>query len=156
MATSTPRDRDRRGLVVLDTEECYARIRATPVGRVGFVQDDEVLILPVNHVVVDAHIAFYTSWGSKLQVAADTGPMTFEVDGHDASQARGWSVLVVGSAEIVHDPTHREELDALAPPTWAPRAENMFWVLISPGRVSGREIPAAVAETGDDTRDLRP
>jgi nitroimidazol reductase NimA-like FMN-containing flavoprotein (pyridoxamine 5'-phosphate oxidase superfamily) len=131
---------DRRGLIVLSTAECFDRIRRQPIGRVGFVHDGEVVILPVNHIVRREQIAFQTSWGSKLQVAADQGPMTFEVDGHDASRSWGWSVLVQGVGSIVHDREERERLEAQHPLTWVTAAANMFWVVITPKRVSGREV----------------
>jgi nitroimidazol reductase NimA-like FMN-containing flavoprotein (pyridoxamine 5'-phosphate oxidase superfamily) len=125
------------------------------MGRVAFALDDEVVILPVNHVLLGEQIAFQTTWGSKLQVAADRGPMAFEVDGHDASRSWGWSVLAQGRATIIRDANGREHLDAKAPVTWAPRAENMFWVVITPGSITGREIHPALPPTGG-TRDLRP
>ena len=125
---------------MLSTAECLDRIRREPIGRVGFVHEGEVVILPVNHVILDEQIAFQTSWGSKLQVAADQGSMTFEADGHDASRSWGWSVLVHGVGSIVHDPEERARLEAQHPLTWAPAAANMFWVVILPKRISGREI----------------
>lgn len=147
--------RDRRGLVVLSSTQCLDRIREEPMGRVAFTLDDEIAVLPVNHVVVGEQIAFQTTWGSKLQVAADRGPMAFEVDGHDRSRSWGWSVLVQGKARIVHDRDERDRLDTHGLATWAPRAENMFWVVITPEHIAGREIHTGAPAKGD-TRDLRP
>ena len=154
MADDSP-TQDRRGLVVLTRAECFDRIRKEPVGRVAFAADDEVVILPVNHLVVGERIAFQTTWGSKLQVAADQGPMAFEVDGHETSRSWGWSVLLQGHATIAHDLDERHRLSSLQLQTWAPAAENMFWIVITPQRVAGREIHSASPEE-QDARDLRP
>ena len=83
--TVDPAATDRRGLRVLGFEECLQRLHDAPVGRVGFLRDGEVAILPVNHVVDGMDVAFRTSWGSKLQTAADAGRVAFEVDGHDTA-----------------------------------------------------------------------
>ena len=71
--TVDPAATDRRGLKVLGFDECLQRLRDAVVGRVGFLRDGEIAVLPVNHVVDGMDIAFRTSWGSKLQIAADAG-----------------------------------------------------------------------------------
>ena len=138
--TVDPAATDRRGLKVLGFEECLQRLHDAPVGRVGFLRDGEIAILPVNHVVDGMDIAFRTSWGSKLQTAADAGRVAFEVDGHDPP--------------LVHRlerprPRHRharlrgggpQRLDALAAKPWIPLDVNTFWVRIRPEEITGREI----------------
>ena len=101
--TVDPAATDRRGLKVLGFDECLQRLRDAVVGRVGFLRDGEIAILPVNHVVDGMDIAFRTSWGSKLQIAADAGRVAFEVDGHDPALSTGWSVLVHGTATLVYE-----------------------------------------------------
>lgn len=41
---------DRAGLDVLPFEECLRLLASVPVGRVGFVAEGEVVMLPVNHL----------------------------------------------------------------------------------------------------------
>lgn len=142
---------DRRGLTVLPAEECLERIRTAPVGRVAFAHADEIIVLPVNHVLDGTQIAFQTTWGSKLQVAADGARVSFEADGHDVARRAGWSVLVHGPAGLVHDQDRRARLQARAPIPWIPAVDNMFWVVISPEVVSGREIRSA-SPAGEDAR----
>ena len=138
--TVDPAATDRRGLRVLGFEECLQRLHDAPVGRVGFLRDGEVAILPVNHVVDGMDIAFRTSWGSKLQTAADAGRVAFEVDGHDPALATGWSVLVHGTAMIVYEAQDRQRLDDLASKPWVALDANTFWVRIRPEEITGREI----------------
>ena len=92
---------DRRGLRVLDLEECLSRTAHHEVGRVAFASDGDMTILPVTYLLDGAGVSFLTTWGSKLQVAADGGRMAFEVDETDPATRTGWSVLFQGSASIV-------------------------------------------------------
>ena len=126
--TVDPAATDRRGLKVLGFDECLQRLRDAVVGRVGFLRDGEIAVLPVNHVVDGMDIAFRTSWGSKLQIAADAGRVAFEVDGHDPALSTGWSVLVHGTATLVYEEEDRERLDAIADKPWIPLDINTFWV----------------------------
>ena len=131
---------DRRGLRVLSSEECLTRVRETPMGRVGFALNGRIAILPVNHVLDGTDVAFRTSWGSKLQLAADLAQVAFEVDGHGPGSGSGWSVLVQGTARLVDGGEDRRHLDTLAADPWVPFDENTFWVRIRTEDVSGREI----------------
>jgi uncharacterized protein len=137
---------DRRGLKVLTYDECLERVAEAPLGRVAFEHEGDVIIMPVNHVVDGMAIAFRTTWGSKLQVAADSGRIAFEVDGHDTTSQTGWSVLVQGSATLVYEAADRDRLDRLGRSSWAPEVENMFWVRVLPESVTGREILSASPE----------
>ena len=138
--TVDPAATDRRGLKVLGFDECLQRLRDAVVGRVGFLRDGEIAVLPVNHVVDGMDIAFRTSWGSKLQIAADAGRVAFEVDGHDPALSTGWSVLVHGTATLVYEDEDRERLDAIADKPWIPLDINTFWVRIRPEEITGREV----------------
>ena len=130
---------DRRGLKVLCVEECRQRLREAVVGRVAFLRDREVAILPVNHVVDGTDIAFRTSWGATLQTAVEAGRVAFEVDGYHADASSRWSVLVHGNATVVYEAKDQARLDALAAKPRGQLAPNTFWVRIAPEEMSGRE-----------------
>jgi hypothetical protein len=136
----TPPVTDHRGLRVLMLDECLERLRSRPVGRVGFVSDGEIVILPVNHVVQGTQILFRTTYGSKLQTAEDEARVAYQVDRQDPATHTGWSVLVQGTAELVTDPTECSRLDALAPPPWLDLEGDAFWVRILAVQITGREI----------------
>ena len=57
---------DRRGLRVLDLEECLSRTAHHEVGRVAFASDGDMTILPVTYLLDGAGVSFLTTWGSKL------------------------------------------------------------------------------------------
>lgn len=134
------RDWDRRGLGILDRAECLRRLAAVPVGRIGFLRDGQVTVLPVNHVVHGEDITFRTTWGSKLQTAANGDQVAFEVDNFHLGSETGWSVLVRGTTSIVEDPGVREELERQALASWLPPSANTFWIRVRADDVSGREI----------------
>lgn len=133
---------DRRGLRVMGLEECLARVESVTIGRVAFAADGDLTILPVTHLRDGAGVSFLTTWGSKLQVAADGGRMAFEVDDADPGTRTGWSVLLQGSVTIVEDDDWVSRLDDLRSALWPPADTTTSWVHLRPDSVSGREIGA--------------
>jgi CBS domain-containing protein len=131
---------DHRGLRVLATDECVERLRSSRVGRLGFMDGGEVVVLPVNHAVDHRDVVFRTTWGSKLQVAGDARAVAFEVDGSDEGRRVGWSVLAKGDASIVYDDAEIERLDAIPLATWAGDSDEMFWVRVRILELTGREL----------------
>lgn len=131
---------DHRGLRVLGMEECLERIRQAPVGRVGFAADGEVTVLPVTHILDGLDVVFRTTWGSKLQVAADVGRVAFEVDGLGEEPQTGWSVLVQGNATVVDDQRDQRRFERAAPPPWVRDGGPSYWVRVRPSQITGREI----------------
>jgi nitroimidazol reductase NimA-like FMN-containing flavoprotein (pyridoxamine 5'-phosphate oxidase superfamily) len=91
------------GLELLTDDECRRLLALSEVGRVGITIGALPAIFPVNYRVIDGAIVFRTSPGSKLSAAAAGAIVAFEVDDYQAADRSGWSVLVVGRAEIVHD-----------------------------------------------------
>jgi len=128
---------DHQGLEVLDADECWELLASTPVGRVGFVQAGEPMVLPVNHAVVGRRVVFRTRPGSLLHEALMREPVAFQVDDFDRVTRSGWSVLVRGVADLAEDPDTlwATELDA-----WADSVERDDWVEIRADEVTGRRI----------------
>jgi nitroimidazol reductase NimA-like FMN-containing flavoprotein (pyridoxamine 5'-phosphate oxidase superfamily) len=139
---------DHRGLRVLTLPECLQRLGDCAVGRVGFVHDGDVVMFPVNHILDGVDIAFRTTWGSKLQQAADEGPLSFEVDGHDPVSRSGWSVLVQGRGGLVYDAEETRRMEERAGRSWLPEVDEPFWVRITALSVTGREIDRVGPDTG--------
>ena len=86
---------------ILPFDECLRLLASVPVGRVGFIADGELVMLPVNHVVDGHDVAFRTARGSKLSAAEGQNLATFEADHYNEQIRSGWSVVVTGRAEIV-------------------------------------------------------
>lgn len=147
MEHKTSAETDRAGLEILPFDACLQRLASVPVGRVGFINAGEVVILPVNHVVDGHSVVFRTDVGSKLASTSLGYPITFEVDAYDAASESGWSVLLQGWAEVVEDDAEIRRLDTLGLRSW-PRPERPYWVRISPFLVTGRQIPRRLPGLG--------
>jgi nitroimidazol reductase NimA-like FMN-containing flavoprotein (pyridoxamine 5'-phosphate oxidase superfamily) len=135
--------RDHTGLVVLGLDECLARLAATPIGRLAFRIDGGITILPVAHVVHGAEVYFRTAGASKIEAALDCEEVAFEVDGYDATERSGWSVVVQGPAVEVLDESRVQVLEELADSPWVDLPDQgTAWIQIRAESISGRELPA--------------
>jgi nitroimidazol reductase NimA-like FMN-containing flavoprotein (pyridoxamine 5'-phosphate oxidase superfamily) len=132
------------GLELLTEDEAMELLTATDIGRVGVSIGALPAIFPVNYRVIDGAIVFRTGAGSKLTAAAAGEVVAFEVDEHDRVNRSGWSVLVVGRAEVTHDlDLVFKALDAALEP-YADGLRPTI-VRIDPTFVSGRRIVHAAA-----------
>lgn len=115
---------DRNGLEVLSSDECFALLVESPVGRLGLCDATLPVILPVNFVLAtppgraDPVIVIRTVEGSKLDAAVDGRPLALEIDGYDAFTHSGWSVLVQGMGRELRGMEH-DWAEALPLHSWA-------------------------------------
>jgi uncharacterized protein len=134
---------DHAGLETLNFDTCLRLLASVPVGRVGFVADGEVQILPVNHLVDGQDVVFRTAHGAKLSVAEGGGsPITFEADAYDEQAHSGWSVVVTGRAEPVDSDAEIERLRDRGLRPWVTTVPRPYWIRIRPSGVTGRRTPA--------------
>jgi nitroimidazol reductase NimA-like FMN-containing flavoprotein (pyridoxamine 5'-phosphate oxidase superfamily) len=123
-------------------DECLRLLASVPVGRVGFVADGEVVVLPVNHVVDGQDVIFRTAHGSKLSAAEGQNVAAFEADYYNEQTHSGWSVLVNGRTEVIDAEADiqrlGERLSRLGVYPWVTAVRHPFWIRILPTSVSGR------------------
>ena len=131
---------DHQGLDVLSTAECHELLDQQTLGRVGFNDRGQTVILPVNYAFVAGSILFRTAPGSKLDLALRSGPASFEVDDWDVKARTGWSVLVKGRAEAVTDEWLVSLCEHFDVDPWADQVPRDDWVRISAEEVTGRWI----------------
>lgn len=126
----------------LDEATCLELLSRTPVGRIGFVHEGELQVLPVNHAVVDRSVVFRTTSGAKLNTALrESGnEVVYEADGWDASTRTGWSVLLRGAITLVSDEVERARLDRLEMRAWPDDRARRAWIRVEATRISGRRI----------------
>jgi nitroimidazol reductase NimA-like FMN-containing flavoprotein (pyridoxamine 5'-phosphate oxidase superfamily) len=127
---------------ILDIGECMSLLERRHLGRVAFLDEGLPTILPVNYVLLEGLVVFRTDAGGKLEAALRGEQIAFEIDGVDAADRTGWSVLVRGPAERVSDPTELARLRAMPLVAWAPGAKPHY-VRIRANAVTGRRISAA-------------
>lgn len=130
------------GLELLTEQEALDLLAASDVGRVGITIGGLPAIFPVNYRVIDGAIVFRTAPGSKMSAAAAAAAgavVAFEVDDYQRADRSGWSVLVIGQAEVVDSPDIANKVDEshLEPFADGPRTAI---VRIEPTFVSGRRI----------------
>jgi nitroimidazol reductase NimA-like FMN-containing flavoprotein (pyridoxamine 5'-phosphate oxidase superfamily) len=135
---------DHAGMRVLSDEECVTLLGSRQVGRVAFPLDGEVEIFPVAFVLDGSAVVFRSTTGTKLAAALDQAAVAFEVDRFEPASRAGWSVVVKGTCEEVHDEAAQARLDSIGFRTWVERPETASqfrWVRIRPYSVTGRALP---------------
>ncbi len=127
------------GLELLEETEALRLLALGEIGRVGVTMGALPAIFPVNYRLIDGCVVFRSSPGSKLSAAASGAVVAFEVDDYNAADRSGWSVLVVGPSEVVHDldVTFKTLEAGLQPYVDGPRGAI---IRIAPTFVSGRRI----------------
>jgi nitroimidazol reductase NimA-like FMN-containing flavoprotein (pyridoxamine 5'-phosphate oxidase superfamily) len=131
---------DRAGLEILHLGDCFRLLESAPVGRIGFTEGGEVVILPVSFLVDGQDVVFRAAIGSKLAGIEVGHYVGFEADAYDPAAHTGWSVTVSGLAEIVESDAERARLDALGLRSWSGTAAAQAWVRLRPVSISGRRI----------------
>ena len=132
---------DHAGLEILPFDRCLELLAKVPVGRVSFLADGEIVVLPVNHVLDGQDPIFCTTRGSKLSAAEGQNLVAFEADGYDERTKSGWSVLVNGRAQAVYEDAEIQRLSRLGLHPWVTAAERPFWIRIRPTAINGRQTP---------------
>lgn len=132
---------DHAGLEILPFGMCLKLLSTVPVGRVSFLADGEIMVLPVNHVMDGQDPVFRTAYGSKLSAAEGQDLVAFEADEYDERTRSGWSVLVHGRAEAVYEEAEIQRLDHLGLHPWVTMVSRPFWIRIRPAAISGRRTP---------------
>jgi len=133
---------DEAGLEILHLGDMFRLLATVPIGRIGFMSDGEVTVLPVMFQVDGQDVVFRTQLGSKLANIEVGHFVCFEADAYDAATRTGWSVLARGLAEKDSEAACAR-LDAPGLQSWGGAAKDCVWVRIRPISITGRRIAAA-------------
>ena len=131
-----------RMLTALTGEECRQLLAANHLGRLAVtLPSGRPLIRPVSYVFDQPtqSVVFRSRAGSKHYALTHAPRACFEIDDGAGGATGAWSVIVVGSTEIVLRPSEIERLERLGLDTWGHGA-NMRWVRIHANAVSGRRL----------------
>jgi nitroimidazol reductase NimA-like FMN-containing flavoprotein (pyridoxamine 5'-phosphate oxidase superfamily) len=134
---------DEAWLEELSLDDCETLLRDNSVGRIAFVTDEMLTILPVNYRVVEsrgqtpAHwLALRTRPGNVIERASMM--VAFEIDGIDAAHRQGWSVLVRGTLHHVDADAAGFRTRFDSDPWFA--AERDAWLVVEPFSITGRRL----------------
>ena len=135
--------RSHHQVVELDESRCRELLAtSTPrLGRVAFAEDgdpDWPTALPVNYAYHDGAIYFRTFEGSKLFAALRRQRVAFEIDEIDATWRQGWSVVAIGSLDVVRDPEATAAVDAMLERWAVDRTDQLVRIAID--HVTGRAV----------------
>lgn len=137
--------RNQHRMFELTQQQCRDRLanHGHRLGRVAFAEDadpDWPTVLPVNYAYHDGHVFFRTFEGSKLYAALRRQRVAFEIDTVNEDWRQGWSVVALGTLEVVSDAEMRmtagEQLTSWA----APESEQLVRLRIE--QLTGREVIA--------------
>lgn len=147
---------DWTGLEIMSLEDCTAKLEASPIGRVAFLDAGEPVILPVNFAWFEHSVVFRTAHGGKLVAAMMQRPVCFEIDAWDGVNHAGWSVLVKGTAEEVLDAERIATFSHLKVRPWSNPELRSHWVAIRAGDISGRRVVLGPDDTASAPEDTPP
>ncbi len=139
---------DHAGVEVLSKAECLNLLATRPIGRLGFVEQGQVTILPVRFLMDDGQVVFRSAVGAKLDAAVRWQSVAFEVDNWDPRDRTGWSVLIHGIANEVLNPHRLAALGARGLDEWVSGAHPMLWIEVRPIEITGRRIPSPLPPIG--------
>ncbi|MBM7466830.1 pyridoxamine 5'-phosphate oxidase family protein [Microbacterium esteraromaticum] len=124
----------------LDEQECLELLRTTTVGRIGFVQEGRVLIIPVNFLLDDRSIVIRTAPDGPLSTLASSRVLVaFEIDHHDNLAASGWSVLLNGEVDTITEEHLASLPGASSRLPWA-EGDRSLLLRLTPTTISGRRV----------------
>ncbi|MGW0227157.1 pyridoxamine 5'-phosphate oxidase family protein [Actinopolymorpha singaporensis] len=137
---------DSKGLEVLPPTECLRLLGQAPIGRIVFTEQALPAVQPVHYALDGDSVVIRTTVGSKLAAAARNSIVAFEVDQIDAGHQVGWSVTVVGHAEMVTEAKEIDRLAGLPLQSWSP-SEPTHFIRVRMEMVRGRRlVPPTAAQ----------
>lgn len=128
---------------VLSEQQCYELLTATTVGRVGFVREGSVEIIPMNFATSGHDLILRTGPDGALSALADAGTtVSFEVDHYDSLARTAWSVLMSGRLDHAAPEETAALLARVSPwPGGARELPLRFRIVRMTGRVVKHESP---------------
>lgn len=94
---------------------------------------------PVNYLLDAEEVVFRAGGGGKLAAGVRGRVVGFQVDDIDVARRSGWSVLGVGEAYEIVDPTRLRELAERLPVPWPPNRTGHS-ISIPLQRLTGRRL----------------
>lgn len=133
----------RHDLEILEREQCLDLLHSARVGRLIFTEHALPAVQPVNFQLWHGDIVIRVASGTKLAAAVGNLVVAFETDELDPDLRTGWSVTVVGHAQLITDVADLVELSGLFLQPWDDGRRDYF-LRIRIEKVTGRRLRAPV------------
>ncbi|MEU3764878.1 pyridoxamine 5'-phosphate oxidase family protein [Amycolatopsis keratiniphila] len=137
---------NRQQLEVLDREQCLGLLRTVRVGRLVFDEDALPAVQPVNFRVKRDHVVIRVAGGAKLAAATGNTVVAFQADELDPDLRIGWSVTVVGHANLITDVAELVDVSGTWLEPWVDGRRDHF-IRIEVEKVTGRRLREPVTTT---------
>jgi uncharacterized protein len=137
-----------RELRVLSRAESLDLLASAFIGRVVLSVHALPIAVPVNYVLDGDSVVFRTGTGLKLSAAEAGTVVAFQVDHFTPELRMGWSVLATGVAHRIVAPAEVQRAAQLGVPTWVGPHEDMDFVRVELGTVSGRWLVPVTQAAG--------
>lgn len=134
-------------LVEIPQAESIDLLATREVGRLVYTRRALPAITPVNYAIRDRSVWIWTASTSSLAQAVRGAVVAFEVDEIDHETHSGWSIVVLGVAELIVAPREIDRARNLGPEPWVSgRKEHLIRIPLT--RVTGRRIADAPSSPG--------
>lgn len=130
--TTTP-----RRMRELAAHESLRLLGSVSLGRIAFTAHAMPEIRPVNHVLDDDDVIIRSHVGAAI-LATHGQIVSYEADVLDPDTHLGWSVIVLGRAQVVEEPAAVERYSRMVQP-WVNRQMD-YVIRIRPKTIIGYEI----------------
>lgn len=124
----------------LTGDECLTAIASVSVGRIGLTSSALPLIIPVNFKLIGESVYFGAMSNSVLAKATHRTVVAFQADSYDREQKTGWTVMAVGPASRVVEPSERARAGYVLADPWARGHAPEEIVRVDLARVSGQTV----------------
>lgn len=130
--TATP-----RRMRELAADQSLRLLGSVSLGRIAFTAHAMPEIRPVNHILDDGDIIIRSHVGAAI-LATHGQIVSYEADALDPDTHLGWSVIVLGRAQVIQDTAQVERYSRIVQP-WVDR-EMDYVIRIHPRTINGYEI----------------
>jgi len=136
---------------LLDERQCLRLLAGTAVGRIVYTVGALPAVLPVRYRLgADGSVLLRADAASELVRAVTGAVVAFEASELDEADGSGWSVTVLGLADVTADPAQAGPSTPPVPPvpsaSAVPSAQSgQVSIRIRPELVTGRAMPGSQA-----------
>jgi Pyridoxamine 5'-phosphate oxidase len=128
-----------RQLDELNRRQCLDLLGTVRVGRLVFTEDALPAVHPVNCRLWHDDVVIRVAGGPKLAAATHNQVVAFEADELDPDLRSGWSVTVVGHAQLITEVDDLVELSGTFLQPWVDGRRDHF-VRIRTEKMTGRRF----------------
>jgi nitroimidazol reductase NimA-like FMN-containing flavoprotein (pyridoxamine 5'-phosphate oxidase superfamily) len=130
-------------LEILDRKRSLELLQTVQVGRLVFTEHALPAVQPVNFRLWEDDVVIRVAGGWKLTAAARNVVVAFEADELDPDLRTGWSVTVVGHAQLITDVDDLVQISGTFLRPWVDGRRDYF-VRIRTEKVTGRRLRTAL------------